>query len=111
MFLSRILRGGIVLTQAIVSVSLMVGKCDAEHKDVVEFKTDFVSDIQKSSFKENFVLIPPENPDSLVSFTFCFRIKLYSMIVQCLFLEDGFGFQFYSEKYGFLTLHNAWIMF
>ena len=94
-------------------VYLIVAKSNAEHKDVVEFKTDFVSDLQKSSFKENFVRMPKDNAESLLSFTFCFRIKLYSIIVQCLFQEekDGFGFKFYTENYGFLTLHKAWIMF
>ena len=113
MFLSHRFHGGIFLTQVLVIVSLIVGKSKAVQKDVVEFKTDFVSDLQKSSFKENFVRIPKDDAHSLSSFTFCFRIKLYSIIVQCLFQEkdEGFGFKFYSEKYGFLTLHKAWIMF
>ena len=113
MLLSHRSHGRIFFTQAIVIVHLIVANSNAAHKDVVEFKTDFVSDLQKSSFKENFVRMPKDNADSLLSFTFCFRIKLYSIIVQCLFQEeeDGFGFRFYSEKYGFLALHKAWIMF
>ena len=91
---------------------VLFDKVDATTKTVVEFKTDFASDPKISTFKENFIQIPAKNIVSLQSFTYCFRIELFSTIVQFLFLEgDDLGFKFQTKNFGFVIVHGAWIMF
>ena len=109
--MSHINDGAIAFITPIAIVSLFIGNIHAEVKEVAEFKTNFVSDVQQSSFKQNFIRMSTNNIGTLRSFTYCFRVKLSSIIVQCLFQQDyqeDFGFKFYTENYGFVTLHKAW---
>ena len=96
---------------SIMIVSMIVEKVNAETYDKVEFKTSFSSDLKLSSFRENYIDLTLHNSDPLLSFNYCFRIKFSSIIGQCLFKTHDFGFKFKTENYGFLLLHEAWILF
>ena len=90
---------------------LKVRIINAETKEGIDFVTDFNSDPKESTFKENFLNLPVTNGDSIQSFTFCFRVKLHTIIKQCIFSNTEFEFNFQNDVYGFLLLHKAWIMF
>ena len=77
----------------------------------VDFVTDFISDPKVSSYKENYINLSVKSQLPMTTFTYCFRIKLYSIIMQCLFEESKIGFKFQTKSYGFVTFHEAWIMF
>ena len=111
MFKSQTICNVFVILKSITISVLFIGGNHADLREAVRFETEFISDPQKSSFKENFIRIPINDTGPLSAFTFCFRVKLSTTITQCLFQQDGFGFKFDTEDYGFLTLHNAWIMF
>ena len=96
---------------SIMIVLMIVERVSAEAYDKVEFKTNFASDLKMSSFKENYIDLSVNNDDPLLSFNYCFRIKFSSIIGQCLFKTKDFGFKFKTETYGFLLLHDAWILF
>ena len=84
---------------------------NAETKEGIDFVTDFNSNPKESTFKENYLHLPVTNGNSIQSFTFCFRVKLYTIIMQCVFDNSEFGFKFQTDAMGFLLLHKAWIMF
>ena len=83
----------------------------AETKEGIDFVTDFNSNPKESTFKENYVHLPVTNGGSVQSFTLCFRVKLYTIIKQCIFDNSEFEFNFQNDIYGFILLHKAWIMF
>ena len=84
---------------------------NAETKEGIDFVTDFNSNPKESTFKESYLKLPVTNGGSIQSFTFCFRVKLHTIIKQCIFDNTEFGFNFQNDVYGFLLLHKAWIMF
>ena len=96
---------------SIVIVLMIVEKVNAKPYDKIEFKTNFASDLKMSSFKENYIDLSVNNVNPILSFNYCFRIKFSSIIGQCLFEIKDFGFIFKTENYGFLLLHDAWILF
>ena len=113
MFVSEKFHNAFAIIKLFLIFLLIVGNTSAKIIEVVRFNPDFAFDPRESSFKDNFIRIPRNDTGSLSSFTYCFRIKIATTITQCLFEQDdlGLGFKFYTEYYGFLTIHGAWIMF
>ena len=63
----------------VILVSMIVETVSAEAYDKVEFNTNFAPDLQRSSFKENYIDLSVNNADPLLSFNYCFRIKFSSI--------------------------------
>ena len=78
----------------------------------IDFTTDYKSDPLTSKYKLNYIKVEINNPNEPTNaITFCFRIKPYSTIAQCVFKDSGIAFKYVSEKYGFLLFNGVWIMF
>ena len=101
----------IFVVALILHCILKIGVIDGETIEAIEFVTDFNSNPKDFKFKENYFNLPVTNGGSIQSFTFCLRVKLYTIIMQCIFHNSVFGIEFHNDVYGFLFLHKAYIMF
>ena len=71
-------------------------------------------DSENDIIKENFVDIQiKEGYEPLENLSYCFRINLRDLFVQCVFSEDDFQFIFMDESSlcGFLYYHGIYYMF
>ena len=96
----------------ITSYSLVECIRDTTSIQGVDFITGFISNPALSSYKENYIRLPVSTGvGTIQSFTYCFRIKLHSLILHCVFHDSKISFKLQTESYGFILLHNAWILF
>ena len=76
-------------------------------KSAIDFNTNFVFDPNISTFRENYVTLKMADQHQEVdAVTFCFRIKYYSTIINCLFSQNILFESGLNEgTVGFISFH------
>ena len=83
-------------------------ECNMARRRAIHFQTDFISDPDISTFRENYITlkISERVAQDSQSLAICFRVRFTSITQQCLF-KQNIAFKFVADNFGFVKIDKV----
>ena len=92
----------ILLMLLFMSHGVSVTYAENDKLSAISFETNYASDLNLSTYKENYISIKiSTNDKQLNSLSYCFRAKFYTILRQCIF-SGNILFEFRTRNYGYI---------